>query len=281
MRVSQNGATGKRMIAIFAHPDDEGQIAGIMARYASQGTHVYLVSATRGELGTATDLSLLEGKTLARLREEELRCTCRTLGVKDLRLLGYQEGSFHTVNPFEVIGKIGDIIREFAPHVVITFGPEGVYGHRDHVAISRLVTSAFHSSRKRNLSLGLHFPQKLYYTAYPRSLFARLWNQGIQFNIEIDGTIHRISGVPDERISTVIDVADFQSPKIEAFRCHRSQLRPGDFRWMIMEGKLRDLLVTERLVRVFPLAKGGETEDDLFDEIRIRHGKCKSYSMRR
>ena len=165
--------------------------------------------------------------------------------------------------------------------MVITFGPEGVYGHRDHVAIGRLVTSAFHACHKRNLSRGLQFSIRLYYTAYPRSLFKRLHSQGVEFNIEIDGMIHRISGVPDEKITTVIDVADFQLQKREAFRCHRSQARAGDFRWMIMEGKLKDLLVTERLVRVFPLAKGEETEDDLFDEIRIRYGECTSYSMRR
>ena len=58
-------------MAIFAHPDDEGQIAGIMAKYASQGTDACLVCATRGELGTTTDLSLLGGKTLAQIREEE------------------------------------------------------------------------------------------------------------------------------------------------------------------------------------------------------------------
>jgi LmbE family N-acetylglucosaminyl deacetylase len=282
MRESRNGATRKRMMAIFAHPDDEGQIAGIMAKYASQGTDVYLVSATRGELGTTTDLSLLEGKTLAQLREEELRCVCRVLGVKSLRFLGYQEGSFHMANPGEVIGKIVDIIREFIPHVIITFGPEGVYGHRDHVAIGRSVTAAFHACHERNLSRGLQFSMKLYYTAYPRSLFDRLRNQGIEFNIEIDETIHRISGVPDKKITTVIDVADFQDRKREAFLCHRSQARAGDFRSMIMEGKLRDLLVTERLVRVFPpIAKGGEIEDDLFDEKRFRYGIWKFYSMRR
>jgi LmbE family N-acetylglucosaminyl deacetylase len=267
MQESRKWAKGKRLMAVFAHPDDEGQIAGIMAKYTSQGTEVYLVFATRGELGKTSDPSLLEGKTLAQLREEELRCVCRTLGVKSLRLLGYREGSFHITNPFEVIGKILDIIREYSPHVIVTFGPEGVYGHRDHVAISRLVTAAFYSVRKRSLSQGLRLPQKLYYTAYPRSLFERLRSQGVEFNIEIDGMIHRISGVPDERITTVIDVSNFQFQKREAFGCHRSQARAGDFRWMIMEGKLRDLLVTERLVRVFPRARGGETEDNLFDEI--------------
>jgi LmbE family N-acetylglucosaminyl deacetylase len=281
IRESRNGVTRKRMMAIFAHPDDEGQIAGIMAKCASQGTEVHLVFATRGELGKASDPSLLEGKTLAQLREEELRCACRGLGVKSLQFLGYREGSFHITNPFEVIGKIADIIRECNPHAVITFGPEGVYGHRDHVAISRLVTAAFYSSHKRNLSQGLGLPQKLYYTAYPRSLFERLRNQGVEFNIEIDGMIHRISGVPDERITAVIDVADFQFQKREAFRCHRSQARAGDFRWMITEGKLKDLFVTERLVRVFPLARGGETEDDLFDEDSLGEGIWKSSSMRR
>jgi LmbE family N-acetylglucosaminyl deacetylase len=270
MEWTRHPVTGQRLLAIFAHPDDEGQIAGIMAKYASQGTEICLVSATRGELGTTVDPSLLERKPLAQLREEELRCVSRVLGVKSIRFLEYQEGSFHMTNPSEVVGKIVRIIREFTPHVIITFGLEGVYGHRDHVSISRFVTSAFYSSCEMNLSRGLQFRVKLYHTAYHRSLFERLRNQRVEFNIEVDGTIHRISGVPDEKITTVIDVGDFQSQKREAFRCHRSQLRPGDFRWMIMEGKLMELLVTERLVRVFPpITKAGAIEDDLFDEIRF------------
>ena len=68
--------------------------------------------------------------------------------------------------------------------------------------------------------------------------------------------MHWIKGVPDETITTVIDVSEYRSQKIEAFRCHRSQQKPDDFRWMIMEGMLRDCLVAERLVRVFPHSPG-------------------------
>jgi LmbE family N-acetylglucosaminyl deacetylase len=256
----------ERIMAVFAHPDDEGQIAGLMAKYASEGIEVSLVSATRGELGSTNNPSLLEGKTMAQLREKELRCVCKVLGVKDLRFLSYHEGSFHTANSAHVIGKISEIMDGLSPQIVITFGPEGVYGHRDHVAISRWTTSAFHVVRRKSLSHGLPFPSKLYYTAYPRSLFDRLRTQGIEFGIDVEGAVHRIEGVPDEKITTVIDVSGFQSQKSEAFCCHRSQLRPGDFRWMIMEGRLMELLATERLVRVFPPVTGStEIERGLFE----------------
>ena len=264
MEVTGDGMTGKRLMAIFAHPDDEGQIAGLMAMYASRGAEVSLVSATRGELGSTNDPSLLEGGTTAQLREKELRCVCKVLGVKNLEFLDYQEGSFHRADSEEVSGRISEIIKRVVPQVVVTFGPEGVYEHRDHVTISRLATSAFHVIRQENLSRGLQFPLKLYYTAYPRSLFERLRTRGIEFRINIEGAVHRIEGVPDEKITTVIDVTEFRSQKIKAFRCHRSQLRPGDFRWMIMEGTLMELLTTERLVRVFPPPTGrGEIETDV------------------
>jgi LmbE family N-acetylglucosaminyl deacetylase len=254
------------LMSVFAHPDDEGQIAGLMAKYASKGIGVYLVSATRGELGSTSDPALLERGTMAELRERELRCVCRVLGAKCVRFLDYREGSFHTAEPKEVVDRISEIVHDLKPQVMITFGPEGVYGHRDHIAISRWTTSAFHETRKTNLSRGLAFPLRLYYTAYPRSLFSRLRHQGMEFKINMEGTVQKIEGVPDEKITTVIDVSHFQSQKIEAFRCHRSQLRPGDFRWMIMEGRLMELLGTERVVRIFPPITGGEEiERDLFE----------------
>lgn len=265
MQRTRQASIGNRLMAVFAHPDDEGQVAGIMAKYASEGIEVSLACATRGELGATVDPSLLHGRTMAQLRAEELRCVSDALGVKRLRFLEYEEGLFHLADSDEVDRKVIEIMQEFAPQVVITFGPEGVYGHRDHIAISRSVTSAFHAVRQKWRSQGLEFPLKLYYTAYPRNLFDGLCDQGIEFSIKISGAVHTIEGVPDEKITTIIDVSDFRSQKIKAFQCHRSQLRPGDFRWMIMEGRLVELLETERLVRVFPSTPGsGGIETDLF-----------------
>jgi LmbE family N-acetylglucosaminyl deacetylase len=258
------GEDRRRVMAVFAHPDDEGQVAGIMAKLSSGGAEVFLVCATRGEMGTVNDPSLLVGKSIAQLREEELRCACAVLGVKKLRFLNYREDAFRAANPDGAIDKLMKTIRDLKPHVVITFGPEGVYGHPDHIAIGRLVTSAFHAARESGIAQGLYFPTKLYYTAYPKGVFDGLRSEGIEFRLEIDGAMHRVDGVPDEKITTVIDVGDFQSQKIAAFRCHRSQIRPGDLRWMIMTGRSRGLLVTERLVRVFPpLERSGPIEQDL------------------
>ena len=254
-----------RMMAVFAHPDDEGQIAGTMAKYSAMGSEVFLVCATRGEMGTVPSHSLLAGKTVAEIREEELHCASNALGVSCLRFLDYQEGSFHGANPESVIEKLIGIIQELMPQVIITFGPDGVYGHRDHIAISRWTTAAFHKNRIVDLPKGTRYPMKLYYTAYPRSIFQTLRLKGIEFRIEIEDTVHHVEGVPDKNVSTVIDVSDFQAQKVEAFRCHRSQIHRGDFRWMIMEGEIPDLLLTERLVKVFPPAKQSDyLEKELF-----------------
>jgi len=253
-----DGTKKCRVMAIFAHPDDEGQIAGTMAKYSSMGSEVCLVCATRGEMGTVPSHSLLAGKTVAEIREEELHCASGALGVSCLRFLDYKEGSFHRANPESIIEKLIGIIQELMPQVIITFGPDGVYGHRDHLAISRWTTAAFHKSRNVDLSKRSRSPLKLYYTAYPHSIFHALRLEGIEFRIKIEDSVYHVEGVPDKNVTTVIDVSDFQAQKIEAFRCHRSQIHRGDFRWMIMEGEIPELLLTERLVRAFPPAKQGD-----------------------
>jgi LmbE family N-acetylglucosaminyl deacetylase len=79
----------KRLLAVFAHPDDEGAIAGAMIRYAQEGARVSLVCATKGEAGEISDPSLATPENLGSVREEELRCACEAIGISDLHLLGY------------------------------------------------------------------------------------------------------------------------------------------------------------------------------------------------
>ncbi len=145
----------KRLLAVFAHPDDEGAVAGTLARYAQEGARVTLACATRGEAGEISDPSLATPENLGQVREEELRCACAAIGITDLRLLGYcdsgMEGTgendlptaFIRANADEVKGKLVKIMRETRPHVVITFEPFGWYGHPDHIAAGRYASEAF------------------------------------------------------------------------------------------------------------------------------------------
>ena len=145
------------LMAVFAHPDDESfGIGGTLARYgADPGVRVVLVCATRGEAGEISNPELASSERLGEVREQELRCACRTLGVEDLFFLDYRDsgmaGTAENEDPRalaqadfdEAVGKIVAHIRREQPDVVVTFDENGGYGHPDHIAIHHLTKAAF------------------------------------------------------------------------------------------------------------------------------------------
>lgn len=141
------------LMCVLAHPDDESLgTGGILARYAAEGIETYLVTATRGERGwqgnPADDLGLHE---LGRIREGELRCAAENLGVREVSFLDYVDGDLDQADPAEATGRIVAQLRRVRPHVVITFGPDGAYGHPDHIAICQFTTAPPSSARQTQL----------------------------------------------------------------------------------------------------------------------------------
>src|SRR3954470_5768425 len=128
-----------KLLAVLAHPDDESLgFGGTLARYAAEGAETYLVTATRGEAGRFGSL----GKSgdpveVGRVREAELRAAAKVLGIGDVSILGYPDGAVDQVAPAMAIREIVSHIRRIRPDVVVTFGPEGAYGHPDHIAVSQ------------------------------------------------------------------------------------------------------------------------------------------------
>jgi N-acetylglucosamine malate deacetylase 2 len=134
-----------RLLGIFAHPDDESRIVGgALARYADQGVHISLLVATRGEEGSCGKPPLCDPQDLPQVRERELRDACSILGVSDLDILDYRDGTLAQIEEDELVGKCVAAIRRKKPHVVLTFGPEGRTLHPDHIVIHRVATAAFH-----------------------------------------------------------------------------------------------------------------------------------------
>src|SRR5262245_35613435 len=134
------------LLAIFAHPDDESLVAGgTLARYAAEGWRTALICATRGEWGPISDESLADYENLGEVRERELRAACEALGVSWLRFLDLEDGGVAALDTDEeaaALEKIIRAIRELRPQIVITFGPDGLYGHADHIAIGQITTRA-------------------------------------------------------------------------------------------------------------------------------------------
>ncbi|HZS08534.1 MAG TPA: PIG-L deacetylase family protein [Blastocatellia bacterium] len=224
------------LLAVFAHPDDESLVAGgALAKYARAGVRTALVSATRGEWGPISDEALADYETLGEVREAELRAACEVLGVRWLRFLDLPDGgvSWAIEEGSEPLGKVVRAIRELRPQVVITFGPDGLYGHEDHIAVGRLTTEACSISHcddvfPEHFREGLlpHHPDNLFYGVFPQGLVNEMAERLARSGMPSDlwGIPPERFGVPPETITHVIDVTDCARDKLAALRCHRTQL---------------------------------------------------------
>jgi LmbE family N-acetylglucosaminyl deacetylase len=160
---------------VFAHPDDETFCAGgTFARYAKDGAEIMVVSATRGQAGQIRDARVGTRRTIAAVREGELRLACERLGVAQVRCWEYLDGGLAEADFTGLVSKVVQLIREFKPEVVVSFGPDGGYGHPDHITISAAATAACQqagdpASYPGQLAGGLaaHQPGRLYHAYFP------------------------------------------------------------------------------------------------------------------
>jgi len=188
-----------RILGIFAHPDDESFCAGgTLARYAALGAEVMVVSATRGEAGQIRSAGIATRRTLGQVRAQELSLACQRLGIQHAVCLDYGDGRLQGVDQDVLIGAIVQIIRSFRPEVVITFGPDGGYGHPDHIAISAATTAAcvrsgegHHAPSQLAAGLAPHRPAQLFYSHFPQKrqlLLEQLAHWLVQARTRFQGT---------------------------------------------------------------------------------------------
>lgn len=149
--VSVSQAQQRVLLAVFAHPDDETFVGPILARYAREGAKVYLAIATDGEKGVTPHAHIPSGAPLAKARHEEALCSCRQLGIEPPVFLGLSDGELGAItNPLAknvqtVADEVEKLITKLNPDVVVTWGPDGGYGHPDHRLVSDAVTQVIQS----------------------------------------------------------------------------------------------------------------------------------------
>ena len=166
-----------RLLGVFAHPDDETFCAGgTLAKYVAAGWEMMVISATRGEAGQIRDPLAATRRTLGQVREREFYAACEQLGIHHARVFDYMDGTLQDVEQHELTGAVVKIIRAFRPDVVITFGPDGAYGHPDHIAIGAATTRGFEQAGSpqhfpEQLAAGRrpHQPAQLYHSYFPQS----------------------------------------------------------------------------------------------------------------
>jgi LmbE family N-acetylglucosaminyl deacetylase len=214
------------VLGIFAHPDDETIVAGgTLAACAHAGYQVALLCLTRGEQGPIAHPDLATRQTLGAVRAAELKAAAAALGVEEraVECLGYPDGELEWVDEALVVDDIAHRIQAQQPDAVITFGPEGLYWHRDHIAVYRYTISALDR-------LGAEgFSTDLYFASWPQGLIGHLEDRmaAREHAIELWGLSATDFGVPAESITTVVDVRRFLAQKLRALRSHRTQLTEG------------------------------------------------------
>jgi LmbE family N-acetylglucosaminyl deacetylase len=133
----------RRILGMFAHPDDEVFcVGGTVAAAVDAGAEAMILSATRGEAGQIRDASAATRATLGAVREQELRDACSQLGVQHVRCLDHIDGTLAGIDRPSFVAELGAVVDEFDPDVVVTFGSDGAYGHPDHIAVSEATTEA-------------------------------------------------------------------------------------------------------------------------------------------
>jgi LmbE family N-acetylglucosaminyl deacetylase len=151
-----------RLLGVFAHPDDETICAGgTLAKYASAGADVRVVSLTKGGAGQIRDASAATRATLTDVREKELHAAGRELGLTETRCLDYLDGGLTDVDTGVLVELASGLLTELDPDVVITFGPDGFSGHGDHMVVGAVVTTAClsHASASSLRLFHCHPPQ--------------------------------------------------------------------------------------------------------------------------
>jgi len=146
--VNASGRQPPRVLGIFAHPDDETLCAGgTLAKYASAGADVRVISLTKGEAGQIRDASVSTRVTLSAVREKELDAAGHELGLTETRCLDHPDGGLSAIDSQTLVSLASELISEIDPDVVITFGPDGFSGHPDHIAVGAAVTTACYELR--------------------------------------------------------------------------------------------------------------------------------------
>jgi len=269
-----------RLMAVLAHPDDESLgVGGTLAKYASEGADVFLLTATRGDGGRFKghrpgDPGHPGSAALANIRETELRAAAAALGICEVSLLGYPDRFLDRADPKEAISRIADHLRRIRPHVVITFGPDGAYGHPDHIAISQFTAAAIVSAAFPGLTAGAdpltaHAVSKFYYIAWPQSTYTAYQSAIQKLVSTVDGVERQAVPWPNWEITSVIDTRDFWSKVWRAISCHESQIAAYEPLKSLSPADHEALWGSQSFYRVFSLVNGGRSlETDLLEGIK-------------
>lgn len=279
------------LLSVHPHPDDESiACGGVLARAASEGQRVAVVTCTGGEAGANLAGIDLGDEDLVSHRRRELADALAVLGVDEHYLLGYRDsgmagtpdndapGTFHQADLYEAAARLARIVRQVQPQVVVSDDSSGTYGHPDHVKAHRVVVRAVALAGDAWWQTPEAGPPWQVAKRYVHTL-SRERLLGLHRRLVADGLAspfgdHDISepselpfGVPDAEVTTRVDVRPWQAQRLGAMAAHRSQIAADSFFLNLPEDAAQGMFGVEEFVLEEGMP-GFPPEDDLFAGLR-------------
>ena len=239
------------LLLITAHPDDESFFgAGTSARYAEAGVRVALVCATLGQAGKAGDPPVAAPEELPRVRDRELREACDIAGIALMGVLGHHDKRLAEAPPEQIREELVRVIRAERPRVVITFDPNGLNLHPDHIAISRFTSDAIAAAADPRWLPAAGAAHRVDRLVWPSPVLP--WEESHPERLRVRAGV-----------DFLLDISRWRDRKERALRAHRSQHLSIDRLWFA-PGRSPDILSTEAFRQGFGPPLADRPAGDLF-----------------
>jgi len=237
----------RTLLAVFAHPDDETIAGPLLAHYASApNTRVFIALITNGEKGITPFARIPAGQTLVDVRAQEATCSSAALGAQPPILLGFPDGGLVSMQTLSAAtARLKTLLAEIRPDAIVTWGPDGGYGHPDHRLVSAMVTEVVQAGDTT---------ARLYYAGLPKSRLHSDEIKALRFPAPFKPVLDDVLNV---RVPyTASDAARAR----KSLECHASQFSPET---MALLSKLTEQVNAGQMhLRHWA---GGDARADVFD----------------
>ncbi|MDO8341214.1 MAG: PIG-L deacetylase family protein [Candidatus Woesebacteria bacterium] len=207
----------KKIVCIFAHPDDEAMgPGGTIVHFLKEGCKVYLICVTSGNANGSSELG--------EIRKKELQKSTKILGINNnnLYLLGFDDGTLNNNNYHLVVEKIEKILLDIKPDTLLTYNMNGVSGHLDHIAVSMQTSYLFER---------LKFVRQILYFTHLKSIKKLMGNKYFVYFPE---------GLDKENMDLTVDVSSYLDIKIKAIKAHVSQTKNKEIMFLFFKRLLKE-----------------------------------------
>jgi len=240
-------AKPRTLLAVFAHPDDETMVGPLLAHYASlPRTRVVLAVVSNGEKGVTPFANIPAGEALAAVRTKEAACACEALGAEAPILLGLPDGGLNSSQVLaDMAAKLKDVIGKVRPDAIVTWGPDGGYGHPDHRLVSAVVTQLVQAGGMTRL---------LFYAGLPKSRLESDAMKELRFPAPF-------APVLDDLLTTRVPYSEADANRArQSLKCHTSQFTPASME--LISALTEKIHAGHMHLRLW---SGGDARTDLFD----------------